>query len=108
MGLKVVGCFVFLILNDPYSVFAKQLFSSKQGSGLTSNLLDYNLPGLVSKLCPTLLTPWTVAHQAPLSVGFPRQEYWSGLPFPSPGDLPDPGIELGSPALQAGSLPTEH
>ena len=48
-------------------------------------------------------TPWTVAHQAPLTVGFPRQEYWSGLPFPSLGDLPDPGIEPSSPAL-AGSL----
>ena len=107
MGLQVVGCFVFLTLNDPYSVFAKQLISRKQGSGLTSSSLDYNLPGLVIKSCPTLLTPWTVAHQAPLSVGFPSQEYWSGLPFPSPGDLPDPGIELGSPALQAGSLPTE-
>ena len=45
--------------------------------------------------------PWTVAHQAPPSMGFSRQEYWSGLPFPSPGDLPDPGIEPGSPALQA-------
>ena len=45
--------------------------------------------------------------QAPLSVGFSRQEYWSGLPFPSPGDLPDPGIEPRSPALQADSLPTE-
>ena len=44
-------------------------------------------------------TPWTVAQQAPLSIGFSRQEYWSGLPFPSPGDLPDPGIEPGSPAL---------
>ena len=44
-------------------------------------------------------TPWAVALQAPLSVGFPRQEYWSGLPFPSPGDLPEPGIELVSPAL---------
>ena len=52
-------------------------------------------------------TPWTVAHQAPLSMGFSRQEYWSGLPFPSPGDLPNPGIELGSPALQADSSPTE-
>ena len=48
-------------------------------------------------------TPWTVAHQAPLSVGFSRQEYWSGLPFPSPGDLPDPGIEPRSPALQTDS-----
>ena len=46
-------------------------------------------------------TPWTVAHQAPLSMGFPRQESWSGLPFPSPGGLPNPGVELGSPALQA-------
>ena len=46
-------------------------------------------------------TPWTVAHQAPPSMEFLRQEYWSGLPFPSPGDLPDPGIEPGSPTLQA-------
>ena len=59
------------------------------------------------KSCPTLATPWTVARQAPLSLGFPRQEYWSGLPLPSPGDLPHPGIELGPPALQAESLPTE-
>ena len=44
-------------------------------------------------------TPWTAAYQAPPSVGFSRQEYWSGLPFASPGDLPDPGIEPGSPAL---------
>ena len=49
-------------------------------------------------------TPWTVAHQVPLSVGFPRQEYWSGLPVPSPEDLPDPGIEPASPAL-AGRVP---
>ena len=62
---------------------------------------------LVVKLCPTLVTPWTVACQAPLSMGFSRQEYWSGLPFPSLGDLPDPGMEPGSPALQADSLPTE-
>ena len=60
-----------------------------------------------AKLCPTLATPWIVAHQTPLSMGFSRQEAWSGLPFPSPGDLPDPGIEAGSPALQADSLPTE-
>ena len=52
-------------------------------------------------------TPWTVAYQAPLSMGFSRQEYWSGLPFPSPGDLPDPGIEPGSPALQADALTSE-
>ena len=52
-------------------------------------------------------TPWTVAHQAPLSTGFSRQEYQSGLPFPCPGDLPDPGIELQSPALQADALLSE-
>ena len=52
-------------------------------------------------------TPWTVAHEAPPSMKFCRQEYWSGLPFPSPGKRPDPGIEPGSPALQADSLPTE-
>ena len=51
--------------------------------------------------------PWTVAYQAPLSMGFSRQEYWSGFPFPSPGDLPNPGIEPGSPALQADSLPSQ-
>ena len=62
---------------------------------------------LVAKLCPTLETTWTLACQAPLSTGFSRQEYWRGLPFPSPGDLPNPGIEPGSPALQADSLPTE-
>jgi len=63
--------------------------------------------GLVTKSCLTLVTPWTVAHQAPLSMGFSRQEYWSGLPFPSPGGLPDSGIEPGFPALQADSLPIE-
>ena len=52
-------------------------------------------------------TPWTVAHLAPLSMGFSRQEYWSGLPFPSPGDLPNPGIKPGSPALQADALSSE-
>ena len=52
-------------------------------------------------------TPWTVAHQAPLSKGFSRQESWSGLPFPSPGDLPGPGIEPRSPALRADALTSE-
>ena len=53
------------------------------------------------------VTPWTAAYQAPPSMGFSRQEYWSGVPFPSPGDLPDPGIEPRSPTLQADSLPSE-
>ena len=52
-------------------------------------------------------TPWTVAYQVPPSMEFSRQEYWSGLPFPSPGDLPDPGIKPRSPTLQADALPTE-
>ena len=52
-------------------------------------------------------TLWTVAHHAPLSMGLSRQEYWSGLPFPSPGALPDPGIEPESPALKADSFPSE-
>ena len=60
--------------------------------------------GLVTKSCPPLVTPWTVACQAPLSMEFSRQEYWNELPFPSPEDLPDPGIEPRSPALQADAL----
>ena len=51
--------------------------------------------------------PWTIAHQTPLSMGFPRQEYWSGLQFPSPGDPPDPEIKPGSPASQTDFLPSE-
>ena len=61
----------------------------------------------VTQLRPVFATPWTVAYQAPPSMGFSRQEYWSGLPFSSPGDLPDPGIEPGSPALQADTLTSE-
>ena len=63
--------------------------------------------GLVAKSCLTLRTPWTVARQAPLFMGFSRQECWSGWPFPSPGDLPNPGMKPKSPALQEDSLLTE-
>ena len=65
--------------------------------------------GLVTQSChkSCLATPWPVARQTPLSMGFFRQEYWSGLPFPSPGDPPNPGIEPWSPALQADGLPTK-
>ena len=52
-------------------------------------------------------TSWTIAHQAPPSMEFSRQQYWSGVPFPSPGDLPDPGIEPRSPTLRADTLPSE-
>ena len=61
----------------------------------------------VAQSCPTLWTPWTIAYQAPLSMGFSRQEYWHRLPGPPPGNLPNPGIKLRSPALQADSLPSE-
>ena len=61
---------------------------------------------LLSHVQP-FVTPWTVAHQASLSMGFPRQGYWSGLPFSSPDDLPDPGIESMSPALPGGSFTKE-
>ena len=62
---------------------------------------------LVAKTCLTLATPWTIACQVPLSMEFPRRKHWSGLPFPPPGDLPNPGIEPRSPALQVDSLPSE-
>ena len=61
----------------------------------------------VTQLWPTLVTPWTIDYQGSLSVGVSRQEYWSRLPFPSPGDLPNPGIKPGSPALGADALPSE-
>ena len=61
----------------------------------------------VTQSCLTLCDPWTGVCQAPLSMGFSKQEYWSGLPFPYPGDLPDPGIEYWSLGLQVDSLPSE-
>ena len=63
--------------------------------------------GLVTNSCLSLETPWAAALQAPLPMGLSRQECWSGLPFPSPGDLPNPGIKPRSRALQADSLPAE-
>ena len=76
-----------------------------------TSLFIHSLPlvvvALVAKLCLTLVTTCTVAWQSPLSMGFPRKEYWSGLPFLSLGHLPDPGIEPGSPALQVDSLAAE-
>ena len=77
-------------------------------------MYDHEKVKVKSVSCVQLfLTLWTVAHQASLSMGFPRQEYWSGVPFPPPGDLPDPGIKRKSPTLQAvsalqtDSLPAE-
>ena len=80
-----------------------------RGWGKLGGLAYIHLCQHCSSLSRVLLfvTPWTVAHQAPLSMEFSRQEYWRQLPFPSPGDLPDPGIEPGSPALQGDSVPSK-
>ena len=71
-------------------------------------ILTLELHSMLELSCVQLVvTPWTVPHQAPLSMEFPRQEYWSGLPFPPPGDLSNPGIEPVSPALQEDFSPAE-
>ena len=78
---------------------------SVDGQGSVSSLLfKVKMKSLSVRL---FVTQWTVAYQVSLSMGFSRQEYWSGLPFPSPGDLPNPGIKPGSPTLQADCLPFE-
>ena len=77
------------------------------GLSLFFNSSYFSGGSLVTKLYATLATPWTISCQAPLSMGFSRQQNWSGFPFPSPGDLSDPGIKPRSPALQTDSLPTE-
>ena len=84
----------------------RQIHSEVEKCFQRTECLYYYYCCLVAKSCPILATPWTAACQAPLPMGFSRQEYWSGLPFPSPGDLPDPGIEPRYP-LQADPLPTE-
>ena len=71
------------------------------------NSISLAMKVLVAQLCLTLWPPWTVTRQAPLSMGFSRQESWSGLPFPSPGDLPNPGMESQFPRLQVDSLTFE-
>ena len=75
---------------------------SRPGKNLFQGLCAHKVASIVFDF----ETLWTVANQAPLSMGFSRQEHWSRLPFPSPGDLPNPGIKPRSPALQADSLPS--
>ena len=82
------------------------IHSSISSSNFDSLLLSVNGESEVAQSC-LFATLWTVAHQVPPSMGFSRQEYWSGLPFPSPGDFPNPGIEARSPALQADALTSE-
>ena len=103
---KLLKCFICLSWDD-HVVF---YFILLMYNSMLHWLIDFpvlNCLGgvLVTKSHGTLVTLWTVASQDPLSLGFPRQEYWSRLLFPSPGDLPKPGIEPTSPALQADSLP---
>ena len=87
-----------LFVREIYKIF---IFWSLESSNIIGG------GGLVAKSCLSLATPWTVACQAPLSMRFSRQESWNGLPFPSPGDLPDPGIEPRFPALRADALTSE-
>ena len=96
-------------MNTNVQVFVCLYVFISLGYILSIQLSGYMVSKRVKSLsCVQLFaTPWTVAHQAPPSMEFSRQEYWSGLPFPSPGDLPDPGIEPKSPALQADALPSE-
>ena len=101
-----------LVRNGPVALLPlhTQPLSTPGFSLLSFFLISPFLPFLSPCVCVSRsvvsdsLLPHEVAHQAPLSVGFSRQEYWSGLPFPSPGDLPNPGIEPRSPALQADAL----
>ena len=95
-------------MKAPCWFLAEVMVFQQQGKEGLAKVLDTLVAvygGLVAKLCLTLATQWTTVRL--LYLGFSRQEYWSGLPFPSPGDLPDAGIEPGSPALQADSLRTE-
>ena len=108
-NLKLLKCFICLSWDD-HVVF---YFILLMYNSMLHWLIDFPMlnclgGGLVTKSHGTLVTLWTVARQDPLSLGFPRQEYWSRLLFPSPGDLPKPGIEPTSPALQADSLPGSH
>ena len=84
------------------SAFLISLYSVKKKNGLDVmyNMLDWKCVCVSCSVVSDSATPWTVAFQAPLSMEFSRQRYWSGLPFPSPGNLPNLGIEPGSPAFQ--------
>ena len=90
------------MLRDLHCKYEREAFSLKK-QNLKSTIVAVELLSCVW----LFVTPWTVVRQASLSLGFSRQEYWSGLPFPSPRDFPDPGIEAGSPALHADSVPSE-
>ena len=115
-----VLCQALLSMDSPGKNTRVGCHAPLQGIFLTQGLTELQIYkeielGLVkeeseSVICSVMsnsVIPWTIAHQAPLGMEFSRQEYWSGLPFPSPGDLPNRGIEPRSPALQADSLLSE-
>ena len=103
--LSLLNCFCYFVKSwlDIYRRFLMGLHWIYWSNANPSTWYIYFSPSCVWLFA----TPWTVAYQAPPSMGFSGQEYWSGLLFPSPGDRPNPGIKLESPALQADSLPTE-
>ena len=96
-------CPAHLISNFCFRIMA---YSSNFTSTLQNNIQQLCCAVVLSRV-QLFAIPWTIVHQAPLSMEFSRQEYWSGLSFPTPGDLPNPGIEPGSPASQMDSLPAE-
>ena len=117
--LMILNHFLWFYYNPEPLYFFQILFQTiRQWPKVSLLLIFFRCPAysggdLVAKSCLTLASPWTAGCgepmdcQAPLLMGFSRQEYWSALPFPSQGDLPEPGIEPRSPALQADSLQTE-
>ena len=101
-----------ITLHQEESILKNDLSNTKIWKCFWSMPWKWKWSRLVAQLCLTLcdhgpFTPWTVAYQAPPSMGFSRQAYWSGLPFPSSGDLPNWGIKPRSPVLQADALPSE-
>ena len=110
-NLHVSMPFSQIILPSPSPTESKRLFYTSVSlllsliQGYCYHLSKFHVKSL--SRVQLFATPWTVAYQAPPSMGFSKQEYWSGLPFPSPGDLPNSGIELGSPTFQADTLTSE-
>ena len=107
LSLTSLGClfFFFFDCSMTYDILAQPGIEPKPPALETQSLNHWTtkeVPGLVPQSCPTLCDPVTVDHQASLSMDFSRQEYWSGLLFPSPGDLPNPGFEPTSPTSAGG------
>ena len=103
---KSLYCFYILNKHKAHSIFIKYIYFLVWKPKIYISLIMEVKVKLLSGV-RLFVTPWTVAYQAPPSMGFSRQEYWSGLPFPSPGDLPDPGIKPRSPVLEADALTSE-